>query len=500
MGPSDDEEPRAWRNWAREQVCHPAEIVRPRTREGLAWAIIAATEAGRPIKVAGSGHSFSEAALTDGTMLQIEALDRLLDADPDSGLVKVEAGAVLGELNRTLDDLGLAFENLGDIDKQTLAGSISTGTHGTGIRFQNISAQIEAIEMILADGTSVELSESSDPKGFAAARIGLGALGAIYSVTLRTVPAYTVSRLDHPLPLAEVLDCLQERVDAVDHFEFYVFPHTETALCRESTRTDQPPQPPSPAGRYLREVVIENWLSGAFTAAARVAPPLGPRLARLAAGSFANVSKVDSSHRVFASERRLKFTEMEYGIPASTPARPSSGCWRSPPSPKCSVCSRSRFGSSRVMTHCSAPATSAIAATSPSTRTASSTGPSTSVRLRRSSPTTAAGPTGASVTSRPICSSASATRDGSSSRPLASGSTPRAASPTPTPIAFSARLVEPTPAATGPGSEEGVALAPVGRRLGDDFLAFDQVESVEALTELTRLGVAQVDAVADPQA
>ncbi len=315
MGPSDDEEPRAWRNWAREQVCHPAEIVRPRTREGLAWAIIAATEAGRPIKVAGSGHSFSEAALTDGTMLQIEALDRLLDADPDSGLVKVEAGAVLGELNRTLDDLGLAFENLGDIDKQTLAGSISTGTHGTGIRFQNISAQIEAIEMILADGTSVELSESSDPKGFAAARIGLGALGAIYSVTLRTVPAYTVSRLDHPLPLAEVLDCLQEKVDAVDHFEFYVFPHTETALCRESTRTDQPPQPPSPAARYLREVVIEHWLSGAFTAAARVAPPLGPRLARLAAGSFANVSKVDSSHRVFASERRLKFTEMEYGIP-----------------------------------------------------------------------------------------------------------------------------------------------------------------------------------------
>ena len=315
MGPSDDEEPRAWRNWVREQVCHPAEIVRPRTREGLAWAIVAATEAGRPIKVAGSGHSFSEAALTDGTMLQIEALDRLLDADPDSGLVKVEAGAVLGELNRTLDDLGLAFENLGDIDKQTLAGSISTGTHGTGIRFQNISAQIEAIEMILADGTSVELSERSDPKGFAAARIGLGALGAIYSVTLRTVPAYTVSRLDHPLPLAEVLEGLQERVDAVDHFEFYVFPHTETALCRESTRTDQPPQPPSPVGRYLREVMIENWLSGAFTAAARVAPPLGPRLARLAAGSFANVSKVDSSHRVFASERRLKFTEMEYGIP-----------------------------------------------------------------------------------------------------------------------------------------------------------------------------------------
>ena len=304
-----------WRNWAREQVCRPTRIVRPFTREGLVLAMVEANERGERIKISGSGHSFSPAALTTGTMIDISSLDRILDFDPASGLVRVEAGAVLGKLNRRLDRLGVAFENLGDIDKQTLAGSISTATHGTGARFQNVSAQIESIELIAADGTTRVLDERSDATGFRAARVGLGALGAIYAVTIRTVPAFTLSRLDHPVPLAETLDSLPQRVAEVEHFEFYVFPHTETALCRESARTDQPPAPLHPAGRFAREVVLENWVSGAFSAIARRQPSAGPLLARGAAASFANVSKVDRSYRVFASERRIRFTEMEYAIP-----------------------------------------------------------------------------------------------------------------------------------------------------------------------------------------
>lgn len=311
-------EPLLWRNWAREQVCHPAAIARPRTREGLVAAIVAAHEEGKRIRVTGSGHSFTDCALTDGLLLRIEALDRILDFDRASGLVKVEAGAVLGDLNRRLDELGVAFENLGDIDKQTLAGSISTGTHGTGIRFQNVSAQIEAIELVGADGTTTELSatgKGADLDGIRAARVAIGALGAIYAVTIRTVPAYRIDRLDHPLPLGEVLDGLDERVRRFDHFEFYVFPHTDVALCRESTRTDRPAEPPSAALTYAREVVLENWVSGALTTIARNAPTTGPRLAQLAANSFASASKLDASFRVFASERRIRFTEMEYGIP-----------------------------------------------------------------------------------------------------------------------------------------------------------------------------------------
>ncbi len=315
MASEPESEGPVWRNWAREQVCHPVEIVRPRTREGLVSTVVAANAAGRRIKVAGSGHSFSGAALTDGTLLRIEALDRLLDVDRSSGLVKFEAGAVLAEVSPRLDDFGLALANLGDVDRQTLAGAISTATHGTGIGFRNISAQVEAIELICADGSTVELSERSDAKAFRAARVGIGALGAIYAVTLRTVPAFTVRRTDRPRPLGETLESLDELVEGFDHFEFFVLPHTDTALCRESTRTDEPPRPADPAARYVREVVLENWLTGALVATARAFPSLGPRLARSAAGSFARVSKVDRSYRVFASERKLKFTEMEWAIP-----------------------------------------------------------------------------------------------------------------------------------------------------------------------------------------
>ncbi len=304
-----------WRNWSREQRCTPREIVRPRTREGLIDAVGRARAAGRQVKVAGSGHSFTPAALTDGTMLRIESLDRLLDADRATGLVKVEAGIVLGELNRKLDRLGLAFESLGDIDHQTLAGSISTGTHGTGIRFQNLSAQLEEIELVLADGSLLTLDGRDDPGAFRAARIGLGALGAIYSVTLRTVPAFRIDRTDRARPLEEALDGLDELVESFDHFELYVFPHTETALCRESVRTDEPALPPHRLAAYAQEVVVQNWVAGAFAAIARRAPAAIPALARVAAKGAGTGRRRDASHRVYPSERRIPFTEMEYAVP-----------------------------------------------------------------------------------------------------------------------------------------------------------------------------------------
>jgi L-gulono-1,4-lactone dehydrogenase len=306
---------REWRNWAGEQRCRPQAIERPANRDELAELIAGAAGRHHRVRVAGSGHSFSDIALTDGLLLRLEGLDRLLAADSGSGRVKVEAGIVLAELNRRLDELGLAFENLGDIDRQTLAGSISTGTHGTGERFQNISAQVEAIELVLADGSTLEVSAESDPDRFRAARVGLGALGVICAVTLRTVPAYRLHRVDRPRPLDEVLDGLDELVAASDHFEFYVFPHTQTALCRESRRTDEPPRPRSRAAVYAQEVVLENWVGQLFALAARHLPSQVPRLARIIAGNVGRSTKVDRSFKVFASERRIRFTEMEYAIP-----------------------------------------------------------------------------------------------------------------------------------------------------------------------------------------
>jgi L-gulonolactone oxidase len=311
----ESHDPGGWVNWAGDQVCRPAQLVRAADREELAEAVVAAAAAGREVSVAGSGHSFTEAALTDGTMVWVEALSGVLDADRESGLVKVGAGTVLADLNEELARLGLAMENLGDIDRQTIAGAISTGTHGTGARLRNISAQVEGLELVLADGRVRHLSAATDPELLRAARVGLGALGAISAVTLRCVPAFVLDRVDTPRPREEVLDSFQERADANDHFELFTFPYAESALVLERNRTEAPARPRGRAAAYLNDVVLENWALEALSAAGKRFPGSIPALSRLAGRLASGSRTVDRSDRVFANDRRVRFTEMEYGVP-----------------------------------------------------------------------------------------------------------------------------------------------------------------------------------------
>ncbi len=307
--------PGGWSNWAGDQVCRPHEVARPASREELGEAIAAAAAAGRKVSVAGSGHSFTETAMTDGTMVRIEALRGVLDADPGSGLVRVAAGTVLADLNDELARLGLAMENLGDIDRQTIAGAISTGTHGTGARLRNISAQVEGLELVLADGGVRQLSAATHPELLRAARVGVGALGAIAAVTLRCVPAFTLERVDTPRPREQVLDGFQESADANDHFELFTFPYADSALVLERNRTEAPARPRGRAGAYLNDVVLENWALEALSATGGRFPKAIPSLSRLAARVASGSRTVDRSDRVFANDRRVRFTEMEYGVP-----------------------------------------------------------------------------------------------------------------------------------------------------------------------------------------
>jgi len=318
MGSATNERAReagTWRNWAGDQACSPHEILRPRSPEQLAEAIGAAAAAGRTVSVAGSGHSFTEAALTGGTLIDVAALSGVVDADRSSGLVRVGGGTVLSDLNEELHRLGLAMENLGDIDRQTIAGAISTGTHGTGARLRNISGQIEAMELVLGDGSVRELNGSDDPQLLRAARVGVGALGAIAAVTLRCVPAFTLRRVDSPRPREEVLGAFQERADENDHFELFTFPYADSALVLERNRTDEPPRPRGRAAAFLNDVVLENWALEAISAAGKLFPRGIPSLSRLAAWLASGSTAIDRSDRIFANERRVRFTEMEYGVP-----------------------------------------------------------------------------------------------------------------------------------------------------------------------------------------
>lgn len=305
-----------WRNWAGDERCAPAAREQPGSTAQVAAAIERAAELGQRVRVAGSGHSFSDVVCTDGRLLSLERMDRVLDVDRSSGLVRVEGGITINALSAALAAHGLAFENLGDIDAQSIAGAISTATHGTGARLRNLSAQVEAIELVLADGSTCTCSaHDEDRSTYLAARVAVGTLGVISAVTLRCVPAFTLRGADRPAPLADALERLEHLGEESDHFELFVFPHCETALTRTNTRVDEPPRPRSATRAYVQDVLLTNRAFHAFCLAGRAFPRWIPQFNRMVTRAAGSSVRVDRSDRIFASPRLVRFTEMEYALP-----------------------------------------------------------------------------------------------------------------------------------------------------------------------------------------
>ena len=295
-----------WRNWSGQQRCAPERIERPGGEEELAGIVSGA----RSVKVAGAGHSFTDIACTDGVMVDMSGMRRVLDVD---GLdATVEAGISLRELGEELRSRGLAMENQGDVDPQTLAGAISTATHGTGSGFGNLSSRVVGVRLIDGGGALRELRGGDELR---AARVSLGALGVITAVTIRCVPAFTIHRIDEPCPLDDLLPRLDELVDANDHWEAFVMPYTRRALTLTSERTDRDPRPPGRAEAFVRDVLVENVALGLACRLGRAAPALIPRLNRTIASVLGRAEQLDASNRVYANVRLVRFTEMEYGIP-----------------------------------------------------------------------------------------------------------------------------------------------------------------------------------------
>jgi L-gulono-1,4-lactone dehydrogenase len=316
MSEPNDSNPRTqWRNWAGDEGCVPAAIEHPSSLAELADVVVRAGTTGRQVRVAGAGHSFSDIVCSHGVLVALDRMAQVLEVDRSSGLVKVQAGIAIHALNKRLAEHGLALENLGDIDVQSIAGAISTATHGTGACLRNIPSQVVALTLVLADGTALECSAERDPEVFSAARVGLGALGVVAEVTLRCVPAFVLEGIDRPAPLLETLERFEELALGNDHFEFFVFPHTETALTRTNNRTEQPARPRSRVKAYANDVLLTNYAFGAFCALGRLLPGQIPHINRAVVSLAGSSRRVERSDRIFASPRLVKFTEMEYSLP-----------------------------------------------------------------------------------------------------------------------------------------------------------------------------------------
>ncbi len=302
-------------NWAGDQKCAPASVAAPRNRNELADLVGRAADAGQQVRVAGSGHSFTDICLTDGLLLDLSRMNRVLDVDRDNGLARVEAGITLHAASPALHNHGLAFPNLGDIDAQTIAGATATATHGTGATLQNLSAAVHSVELMRPDGSVVELNEQSDPDGWRAARVNLGALGVITAMTLRLVPSFVLEGIERPVPVEEVLDDLDTYVEGNDHFEFYMFAHSPIAMTKRNNRVDLTEQPRPALVDWFADILMSNYTFDALCRLGRRQPRLVPWIHRGAAYAGSYRRQVDRSYRVFASPRLIRFTEMEYAIP-----------------------------------------------------------------------------------------------------------------------------------------------------------------------------------------
>ena len=307
-----------WQNWSGDLSCTPRRVERPVDEAGVVDAVCRAAADGLVLRPVGSGHSFTPLCVTDGVQLDLGGLSRLVDVSAD-GVARVQAGMTLDRLSLALHAHGRALENLGDIDKQTVAGALATATHGTGARYRNLSSAVVDGRLVTADGSVLRLADPAAPDLLPdllpAAQVSLGALGVLTEVSLRTVPAFRLRKREEPRPLRDVLAGLDELVDGHDHAEFYAVPWSGRALVMTSDRTDEPAAPPPAWRTWLTDDLLNNRALDLVQRTGRRFPSSQRALARVTGAALGSSTRLDDSFRVFCSERRVRFVESEWALP-----------------------------------------------------------------------------------------------------------------------------------------------------------------------------------------
>ncbi|MEU6600868.1 D-arabinono-1,4-lactone oxidase [Streptomyces flaveolus] len=304
-----------WRNWGGNVSARPARQVTPASVEELAGAVSRAREDGLKVKAVGTGHSFTSIAATDGVLIRPHLLTGIRTIDRASMTVTVEAGTPLKRLNAALAREGLSLTNMGDIMEQTVSGATSTGTHGTGRASGSIAAQIKALELVTADGSVLTCSEKENPEVFAAARIGLGALGIVTAITFAVEPVFLLTAREEPMPFERVLAEFDELWAENEHFEFYWFPHTGNTNTKRNNRSAGPEQPVAPLAGWIEDEFLSNGVFQVAQWVGRAAPATVPAIARIASRALSARTYTDIPYKVFTSPRRVRFVEMEYAVP-----------------------------------------------------------------------------------------------------------------------------------------------------------------------------------------
>ena len=306
---------KSWQNWSGSVQSRPREIVKPASIEELARLVTAYGRDGRHVRVVGSGHSFTPLVQTDDVLMSLDQVQGIEAAATEHQTVTVLGGTRLKALGDALLARGVAQENLGDIDVQSIAGAISTGTHGTGIRFGTLATQVEGLTLVTGTGEILECSPEHNPEIFKAAQVSVGALGVIARVKLRVVPAKHLRFQSHREKLAECITNLERYKQENTHFEFFWMPYTEWVQAKFLNETESPASGSNLWGQF-NKIVLENGVYWVLSEWCRMIPRLSKPISKFSARAIASVDEVDYSHRLYATPRMVRFQEMEYNIPA----------------------------------------------------------------------------------------------------------------------------------------------------------------------------------------
>jgi L-gulonolactone oxidase len=304
-----------WSNWAGNQRSAAVRVAHPTNTQDVADLVQTANAEGIVVKPVGAGHSFTAAASTDGIRVALDRLTGPITVQAPARLVTVPAGIPLRLLNQVLAEHGLALPNLGDIDAQTLAGAISTGTHGTGARLGCLSTFVTGLTLVSGTGEIIHCSATERPEVFAAARVGVGALGVLTEVTLRCVDAFTLCAQERPERVVDVFAGLAEHIESNDFFEMYWFPYTDRLQTKRNNRV---PLHDRPLGRFrgwLDDDFLSNTVFEQVCRIGRLVPGLVPGISAIEARALSARIYTAPSYQVFCTPRRVRFVEMEYCLP-----------------------------------------------------------------------------------------------------------------------------------------------------------------------------------------
>lgn len=296
-----------WKNWSGGQSCTPAMRAAPASEAELADLIRTAPA---PIRAVGAGHSFSPLVPTEGTILSLDRLSGVISHDSVTKRTTIRAGTRLGALAGELAERGLALDNMPDINKQTLAGAIATATHGTGAELASLSDFVTGLRLVTASGDTIECSATNNADIFQAARVSLGALGIVTEVTMQARPLYKLKRRTWIEPIEDMLEAAPARWKTHRNFEFYYVPFSGMAIGITNDETDEPetPEPVNEDDEGLMQLkMLQEWLGWS--------PSTRRWLIQTIMGGIEPEERVDFSHKTLATERNVRFNEMEYHLP-----------------------------------------------------------------------------------------------------------------------------------------------------------------------------------------